>query len=298
MKNFIFLLFIIVFTNFNIVFATQIKAVFFLKNQFITSEDLVSRQNLQNTLLSLSKDNLLDIPLLPKSINIKDQLKKELIIRNSAEQYAIDVTEEDITRQADAIFSKYNISYKDLKNKIFKKNSNLIREYKNYISSYLLWMKIVREKIVPSIEINYSDLEELAIINDIKTKTTQIKLYEIYLKDEVIKDKAINKIDDLYDFKNFAKKFSQSPSATSKGLLGWINSSDLNNATSSLVKNLKIGELSKAKESQDGYYLYMIESKKVINFIEPKIKKIIHNALLERKIMSYILQFFAKEKKN
>ena len=203
----------------------------------------------------------MDIPLLSKSINIQDQLEKEAIIKIMAENYGINFTEKEIVAQTYALFSKYDISYEELKNKIFKNNSSLLMEYRSYMISYILWMKIVRSKIVPNVSISYPELKELAMINRIKTTSTKLKLYEIYLKDEDIKNKAIDKIDDLGDFKDFAQKFSQSPTSSSGGLIGWIDLSDLNKKMGLILNNLEIKSLSEVREGQGGYYLYMIEEK-------------------------------------
>ena len=291
------LIFIFLLKGLNVAYAVQINPVSFFRDKIITSHDVESRQKLNNSLLSISKENLLSLPLLPKSDNIQEQLKKELIIKRWAKKYGINTTNEEIIKEIYVIFSQYNISYQNLKDKIFNNNANLLEEYKNYMTSYLLWMKIIRKQIVPKIVISHHELKELATINNIKTTTTKIKLYEIYLKDISIKNKAINEIKDLYDFKNFAKKFSQSPISSNGGFLGWINLSDLNKNTANLLNNLKIKTLSQAKEDQDGYYLYMIEQKEIIDFIEPRIKKIIYNALLERKIMAQIKKFFIEGKK-
>ena len=158
-------------------------------------------------------------------------------------------------------------------------------------------MKIVRSKIVPNVSISYPELKELAVINKIKTTSTKLKLYEIYLKDEAVKNKAIEKINDLGDFKDFAQKFSQSPTSSSGGLIGWIDLSDLNKKMGLILNNLEIKSLSEVREGQGGYYLYMIEEKMITDFIDPKIKQIIHNAILERKIMAYVGKFFIEAKK-
>jgi parvulin-like peptidyl-prolyl isomerase len=296
--NIIYILLAIFFSSFTLSFAKNIKTIASFNDHTITSQDLISRKNLKNSLLSIGKENFLDVPLLPKSINAQDQLEKEVIIKIMAKNYGINFTEEEVITQTYALFSKYGISYKELKNKIFKNNPTLLMEYRSYMSSYLLWMKIIRSKIIPNISISYPELKELAMINRIKTTATKLKLYEIYLRDENVKNKAIEKIDDLRDFKDFAQKFSQSPTSSSEGLIGWIKLSDLNKKMSLILRNLEIESISEVKEGQGGYYLYMIEEKMTTDFIDPKIKQIIHNALLERKIMAYVAQFFIEVKKN
>jgi peptidyl-prolyl cis-trans isomerase SurA len=278
--------------------ASSINIVSSIGDNIITSHDVKSRDRLRKSIRAIGKDNILEIPLFPKSTNIKDQLKKELIVKIFAENYNINFTKDEIINETYKIYSKYNISYNKLKKNIFKNNQDIIEEYNKYMASYLLWMKIIRQKIIPEVNISYPELSELAQINKIQTNKKKLKIYEIFLEDDNLKDKALDKIKNLSDFKKFAKKYSQSPTSSNGGLMGWMMESDFNENIRFLIKDLEINKLSKAQyRKNDGYYLYMLEDRKTIDFIDPKIKDIIHNALLEKKIIALISKFFIEAKR-
>ena len=197
---------------------------------------------------------------------------------------------------------------------------NNINEFKNYLSKYNLnfediemkisieaaWNDLIYKKFAYSVEIN-----ELELKKKIKKNILDRKEQNSYLISEILftaddydklqeKYKKIEKSILEIGFSNTANIHSVSETAKLGGKAGWINESQLNETIKKEIKNLKIGDHTKAITIPGGFLIIKLNDKKTeminLNYDEELKKRIENEKNSQLKNFSEI--YFKKIKKN
>ena len=197
---------------------------------------------------------------------------------------------------------------------------NNINEFKNYLSKYNLnyediemkisieaaWNDLIYKKFAYSVEIN-----ELELKKRIKKNILDRKEQNSYLISEILftaddynklqaKYKKIEKSILEIGFSNTANIHSVSETAKLGGKAGWISESQLNETIKKEIKNLKIGDHTKAITIPGGFLIIKLNDKKTeminLNYDEELKKRIENEKNSQLKNFSEI--YFKKIKKN
>ena len=139
----------------------------------------------------------------------------------------------------------------------------------NEIKIETAWKQLMFNIYKEKVKISQKDIDK-EVLNYIQNSSdvTELKISEIEIdfdnnsnyQDEVnfiIKEISEN------GFEKTAQKFSISSSSKNFGNIGWINSESLNSKVSKVLKNLKIGEVSKPIKSLNSFIFFKLIDKRV-----------------------------------
>ena len=279
---------------------SEILAVAKVNNQIITNIDLMDRYKFaiatsKIKVNSKQEANLLRNQLLQKMID-------EKLIIEEAKNYEISASDEEAKDEIIKIAHDQGKNIEQLKS-FFIKNDASYQNYLEQIKSQILWAKIVNEVIAPKLKAGESEIKEAMELRKISPDVTQLLLAEIYIPFdyEVNKESIDAKIlarklaDELKSGKNFksiVKQFSRSPSLENYGEIGWFGKNDLDPKIYQAVAKIKIGEVSDPVLLNNGYYLFKILDKRIVNNnLSDQDIKVIKADILSQKLQIAIRSF-------
>ena len=284
-------------------YSNEIYVVLKVNNNVITNIDIDNEYRyliaLSPSLQEVDKETVMKLA--------KDSIIREKIKQNELNNY-YDLSIKN--KFVDRIVSNF---YKNM-------GMNNINEFKNYLSKYNLnfediemkisieaaWNDLIYKKFAYSVEIN-----ELELKKRIKKNILDRKEQNSYLISEILftaddynklqaKYKKIEKSILEIGFSNTANIHSVSETAKLGGKAGWISESQLNETIKKEIKNLKIGDHTKAITIPGGFLIIKLNDKKTeminLNYDEELKKRIENEKNSQLKNFSEI--YFKKIKKN
>ncbi len=132
------------------------------------------------------------------------------------------------------------------------------------IRADLAWQKLVRRRILPTIEIGEEEID--SVIKRIRSGEgqTQYRVSEILLPvDDAAQRKAVLELANRLasqirlgaDFSGIARQFSKSASAATGGDIGWIQEGELIDEANQALASLEVGKVSDPIQTPDGYLI-------------------------------------------
>ena len=303
MKYFFFL---IIFFNFfcnNYIYSFESYVVLKVNNKIITNVDIDYEYRyliaLNTDLQNIDKKKVMNIA---KDSIIREKIKEDEILKyfdlNKENKYIKSILENFYKKlgmknekEFKSYLSKYNLSFKEVKNKI---------------KIEAAWNDLVYQKYASKLEI-----DEIKIKNKINELLSKNKEHNVYLISEILfntesfeeiqkKYKLIEKSILEVGFKNTANLYSVADSGKLGGKVGWINETQLSEIIKKEVSKLKVGEYTKPITIPGGFLIIHLDDKKTqkiyLNFDEEFEKQITYekNTQLEQ----YSKIYFKKIKKN
>jgi peptidyl-prolyl cis-trans isomerase SurA len=141
------------------------------------------------------------------------------------------------------------------------------------ITASLGWSKLVRGKLLQEVTISEEEVNE--VVNQLQQNADvpQDHVSEIFIAidnpnqaDEAKRtaDRLIEQISAGAKFGAVAQQFSQSPSATQGGDIGWVTPNQLLSELGKAIEKMKPGQMSYPIRTTAGYYvLYLVDSRKL-----------------------------------
>ena len=257
-----------------------------VENEIITNIDVKNEVKYLTFLNPKLKElEKLKLNNLAKDSIINDIIKKKELEKNfdfDKSYKLVEIIERNLIKRKDIknkseflkILKEYNIDYKTIKSKL---------------KIEALWNQLIYEKYLTNVKINKSNLRA-KILNNLEERE---KKFEYIIK-------KINTSLNEIGFENTANLLSISDTSRNGGLIGWINELQLSNIIKKEIRNLKVGEITKPINIQNGYLLIKLndkrEYKEQIN-IEDQLKKLIANEK-NRQLNSFSNIFYKRLKKN
>ena len=129
------------------------------------------------------------------------------------------------------------------------------------IKAEIAWIKLIRNHYYQTANITQKEIDEA--IREV-TEDMGIKKYlvsEIYIKKQNASDiqGLVDKLREDPRFELYAAHFSDAPSASNGGNLGWINSGKMLSAIEMRLSSMSPGEISDAIQIGDGYYILKLQ---------------------------------------
>jgi peptidyl-prolyl cis-trans isomerase SurA len=196
-----------------------------------------------------------------------------------------------------------------LKSKKISKES-----WKQKIKADLIWQKIIKQEIMPKIQIQEFEIEEAMNYLAKDSKHSKFKLAEIYIpifstnsksnKKEVEKLalKLEQDIKNKGSFTEMVRQFSRSNSASSNGQLGWVEETVLNEAILNELKQTTKNNITKpiyiGNKTSGGFYIFQLQDIKTEQNINDQTKREIENFIYMNKISIKSKQYLADLYKN
>lgn len=264
----------------------------------VVNGDIISNQDIQNRINAFLMTT--KIPLNEQTRNMITQRVThaaidEKIKLQAAEKNNIHISEKDIDASV-ANFEKNNrIPKGELKN-ILKQAKVSPESFRSQMKSDLAWLRLLKNKMRGEGTITQKEIETALADAKKDLSTPKFQISEIFIKKEKAKD-IQNLIDNLRNdnrFELYAMQFSDSPSASNGGNLGWVNEGKLPAPLEKAAKNLSIGGISNAILLNDGYYILKLNQRfdpkkdKPVMPSEKEIKAYLSNQKMETLAQKYL----------
>lgn len=234
-------------------FAETFKIAALVNGEIISSEDLTDQLNIF----------MLNSPI-PYNAQTKEMIEQRVLAQTieqklkmqAASNAGINVTDSEIENQIKTWSSKNKINLSSSSNQ--KINRQALADN---IKSEIAWVKMIRNQYYQTANITQKEIDET--IREV-TEDMSVKKYlvsEIYITKKNAADiqGLVNKLREDPRFELYAAHFSEAPSASSGGNLGWINSGKMLSAIEMRLSSMSPGEISDAILIGDGYYIVKLQ---------------------------------------
>jgi len=261
--------------------AGNIKIAALINGEIISSEDLDNQLHLF----------MLNSPV-PLNADTKDMINRRVLAQTveqklklqAAEKGGIKISDKEVEAQMKIWANRNNINLNNLSSQ--KIDRGALAEN---IKTELAWVKLIRKKYYQTENITQTEID--ATIREI-TEDMNIKKYqvlEIFIKKENAADiqTLVRRLREDPRFELYAARFSEAPSASNGGNLGWINSGKMLSALEMRLSKMHIDEVSDAILIGDGYYilklLQVFDPQKNKNFTPDKneVRALLENQKME-----------------
>ncbi|MDR1693759.1 MAG: SurA N-terminal domain-containing protein [Lactobacillaceae bacterium] len=238
---------------------TAFKIAIIVNGEMITAEDINSRIKAFsfNTRIPLNMDTAEMI----KNRVIQNTIDEKIKLQEAAKEGII-ITEKEVD---DAVenFAESNKVTSDELQEALKSEGVSADVFRDQMKSDLSWLRLVRKKTAGEIEPSQKEINRA--IEQLK-KDSESERYMI--SEIVISKKTAKNLDDLvYNLRNdprfalYAMQFSEVPSASRGGSLGWVSRDKLYPQLQNALKNMSSGDVSEPIEVNDDYYVLKLEKK-------------------------------------
>lgn len=271
---------------------TEFKIAIIVNGEIITAEDINDR------IRAFSFNTR--IPLNSETVDmIKDRVVQntidEKIKVQEAKKEGIIITDREVDEAIESFVGSNGISSEDFYKDLRKENVSL-ETFRDQMKSDLSWLRLVRKKTAGEIEPSQKEINRT--IDQIKKDF----LSERYMLSEIIisKKTAKNLNDLVYNLRNdprfqlYAMQFSEAPSSSTGGSLGWVNKDKLYPQLQKALQKMKDGDVSEPIEVGDDYYIIKLDKKhdpikdKITIPNEKEVKNMIEGKRLEEFAGNYL----------
>lgn len=283
--------------------ALENKILFKIDNQIITTIDIYEEVKFLKAfnpeVNKLSENELLEIS---KNSILRDKIKK-IEIMNYVQELKID--DEFLLKFIQSKYSNIGLNSIDSFQNYLNSNNLNVKNIKEKIAVELIWNDIIFQKFRTKVIINKEKIKEEILKNSKKKIQKEFSLSEIVFdvsKKSEFKEKYESILLDIEQtgFKNAALIHSTSDTASTGGLIGWVNEDNLNKTIIDLIKKLDKGQYTKPIRTSGGFLIIKIDDIKEyeIEFdLNKKIKEVIEFKTNEQ-LDQFSKIYFNKIKKN
>lgn len=279
-KIFLILCFIFQFSN---LIGEENKIILKIENKIITSFDLKNKIKADLIIRNqeLNQENVDATKKRALSFLINSRVKE-----NELEKYNFNIKNVDISKQLNQV-SSGNIQ--DLKNK-FEQNNISFELFKNEIKTEIAWQQLIFNIYTNKVEVDQKDIEiDLQKIIKKEKSLEEYRLSEIEIENDKnfdIKNKRIKEVVEkiqILGFGETASKISISSSSVKKGDLGWIDTNSMSKKIFNVLKDLKVGDVSKPIEDFESITFFKITDKRFVKNNLSDLNKLRENLIKSKK---------------
>ncbi len=250
----------------------QIVAV--VNDDPISKIDLIVRMQLVMRSTGLKDSPEVRARLAPQVLR---SLIDERIKRAEAKAQGITASQAEV-EQALAQLAQQNGLTIDQFNAAVRQDPLVAQAFTDQATATIAWNKLISAKLGPEVNVTQQDIDdEMRRVSDSLGKP-EYQLGEIFLavdqpdQDAAVRQSADRLMDQLRqggDFERLAAQFSQSRSASSGGLVGWVRPDQLDQELSDAVTNMKPGQYDGPIRSAGGYYIVQVRRIRPIGKANP-----------------------------
>lgn len=151
------------------------------------------------------------------------------------------------------------------------------------IAAEMVWNEIVGGRFSNSVSVTEEEIDAVYQRTVANANKPQYRVFEIqYRVDSPEREEEVrngmlhlaNQIKQGADFRVVAQQISHSPSASKGGDMGWVQDGQLPPELNLAIRNLKVGEVSGPIRTITGYYLLMLQNRRMIGGADPKKAKV------------------------
>ena len=279
------------------------RILFKVDDEIITTIDIYDEIKFLKT-FNPSIDNLNETELFEISKNsIMKQKIKKLEIMKFVEE--LKINEKFLLTFIKDEYSKVGINSLDNFKSYLKDNNLDFKVVEEKFTIEIIWRDLIYQKFKKKVIIDREKIRNEILQNPKKEDQRELLLSEIIfnVKNKVdYKDKYEKILLDIQKvgFNQTALIHSNSDSATNGGLIGWIKENNLNQNIQSILKRLKVGQISKPIRTSAGFMILKIEDEKKyeLNFnLADKIEEVIRFKT-DNQLKQFSSMYFNKIKKD
>jgi peptidyl-prolyl cis-trans isomerase SurA len=246
----------------------------------VVNDEVVSAQDLDQRLdLAIAATGQPNTPELRQ--RLRDQVLRSLIDERlqsqEAERLKLAVQPEELDQAIRRLEQQNNIPEGRFEEFLERQGGDM-RTLTQQIRTEILWSKIVRRRILPTITI--SDEEVDLAIQQMKREVgaTETLLAEILLlvdtpdQEEEVRRNAVRITEQLRAGANFpamARQFSKGNTANSGGDLGWVRAGGLPEEVEPVIAKMDPGQLSEPIRSTAGYHIVLVRERRQVRLGDP-----------------------------
>ena len=177
-----------------------------------------------------------------------------------AEKNGINITEKEVDN-AIAGFEQTNKIPTGKINSILKQYGISEEAFREQMKSDLAWMRLVRQKAFAGGGITDKDVQKELAVAKADFASPKYQMSEIFIssKNAARASQLAATLKDDPRFEYYAFQFSESPTASNGGKLGWINKESLAQPLQKALEKLKPGQISAPIQVENGYYILRLE---------------------------------------
>jgi peptidyl-prolyl cis-trans isomerase SurA len=250
----------------------QIVAV--VNDDPISKIDLIVRMQLVMRSTGLKDSPEVRARLAPQVLRA---LIDERIKRAEAKAQGISANQAEVEQALTQLAQQNGLSI-DQFNAAVRQDPLVAQAFTDQATATIAWNKLVSAKLGPEVNVTQQDIDdELRRVSESLGKP-EYQLGEIFLavdqpdQDAPVRQSADRLMDQLRqgaDFERLAAQFSQSRSASSGGLVGWVRPDQLDQELSDAVTSMKPGQYDGPIRSAGGYYIVQVRRTRPIGKADP-----------------------------
>jgi peptidyl-prolyl cis-trans isomerase SurA len=154
--------------------------------------------------------------------------------------------------------------------KMLSENGIPMRVMENQIRATLTWQEYIRARYRDAVQINESDVDQALADQEAKSKTTRFELFEILVhtnpntsaeQARALASKIRAQLEKGAPFTALAQQFSNAPSASHGGQLGWMSEHNLEPNVLQHLKSTPVGQVTEPILTDRGYYLFLVRDR-------------------------------------
>ena len=201
----------------------------------------------------------------------------ERIKRAEARAQGITATQSEVEQALTQLAQQNGMSI-DQFNSVVRQDPLVAQAFTDQAAASIAWNKLVTAKLGPEVNVTQQDIDdELRRVNESIGKP-EYQVGEIFLavdqpdQDAAVRQSADRLMDQLRqgaDFERLAAQFSQSRSASSGGLVGWVRPDQLDQELADAVTNMTPGQYDGPIRSTGGYYIVQVRRTRPIGKADP-----------------------------
>lgn len=198
----------------------------------------------------------------------------EQIQLQEAERQNITVGEEEVEDGFANLAAQNNLEPQQFR-QILQAQDIAMDTMEQQIKSQIAWSKVIQQELRPRVVLTQSDID--AEIDRLKAREGQEEYFlsEIFLPlredaDETEAKQAAQELSaqlgrDPQEFGAAARQFSQSATAATGGVIGWVTPDQMSEDVASALLAMETGEVSNPIREEDGYTIIHLRDKRTIN---------------------------------
>ena len=269
----------------------------------IIEDDVITQSEFQNKLKFIINQYRISNNPLPNDRNaFRDKVLNDMVnIRlqiNYAKKSGLNVEEWMVDKAMEGMAKKSGVSLTEFREKIISQGVNY-NMYRNLLKEDLIMREVKRRVVAQEVKVSKKEIQEfIKHQSHIFKGNNQYKISMILAsisENPSIQEKkdAKNKIKMIKDkfsngekFSDLARNYSDSGNALSGGDLGWRKINEVPQMFLDELESVDSGKISNMIENNNGYYLFYLEDKKVVENIKIEERKVRHILIKSNAIVS------------
>ena len=251
---------------------TEIAAV--VNDDIITEYDIESQVNFNVAMSGKALTAEMRQQIMPQ---VLQEMIYQVLQLQAMRRYNISIGDEELLNTVKLIEKQSNISEGTIF-KTMEKNKIPYSVYLDRVRIQLGWNELVRALNPGEPPISSAEVESVfQQIKDAYGKPESL-VAEIVIPNSFSSSKqqvleranfVLNKVKNGEDFAKIARQYSESISAASNGVIGWVQNKQLAPKLNMAIANLAIGEISPLIETNTGYIIYKVLERRAAMIADP-----------------------------